>query len=206
MRRSQPRVRPGHPGGYGYPQQMGYPPQGYPPQGYPPQAYPLQAGPDQSRFGTVRKKVATDIKLGEQVKTRKNQKGLVKFEGYVEGLGHVLGLDVFLGRGNHDGKFNGKRYFRTKKGRGLFVPKTEITHVYRENRQGVKEKVRYQPAMQQQPPMQQGMPGEGPGGYGGHGGPAMGAGEDDYMMAAASRGLGAINLKPGGNVGGAQMQ
>lgn len=81
--------------------------------------------------------------MGEQVKTKKGHKGIVRFDGMVEGLGPVLGLDVFLGRGNHDGKYNGRRYFRCKKGRGLFVPLTEITHVYRDNKYGEKEKVRF---------------------------------------------------------------
>ena len=56
---------------------------------------------EQSRFGTVRKKVAADIRMNEQVKTSKNFKGVVKYDGQVPGLGHVLGLAIFLGRGKY---------------------------------------------------------------------------------------------------------
>merc|ERR1719499_2401788 len=136
---------------------------------------------EQSRFGTVRKKVAADIRMNEQVKTSKNFKGVVKFDGEVPGLGHVLGLAIFLGRGNHDGKYNGKRYFKCKKGRGLFVPLKEITHVYRENKHGEKEKIRFQPPRARM--------GEGEGGL-------PGIGEDDMMMQNAMSHLGSIASVP----------
>jgi hypothetical protein len=136
---------------------------------------------EQSRFGTVRKKVAADIRMNEQVKTSKNFKGVVKFDGEVPGLGHVLGLAIFLGRGNHDGKYNGKRYFKCKKGRGLFVPLKEITHVYRENKHGEKEKIRFEPPQRAR--------------MGEEGGLA-GIGEDDMMMQNAMSHLGSIEAVP----------
>jgi len=137
---------------------------------------------EQTRFGTVRKKMASDIRMGEQVKTKQGHKGVVKFDGNVDGLGHVLGLDVFLGRGNHDGKYNGKRYFRCKKKHGLFVPLADITHVYRENKNGEKEKIRFT------------MPRGGDQPHVGEGGPA--GGEDDMFMQNAMQHLGAVHATP----------
>jgi len=136
---------------------------------------------EQSRFGTVRKKVASEIRINEQVKTSKNFKGMVKFDGEVPGLGHVLGLAIFLGRGNHDGKYNGKRYFKCKKGRGLFVPLKEITHVYRENKHGEKEKIRFQPPQRSRMGEEGGLPG---------------IGEDDMMMQNAMSYLGSVSAAP----------
>merc|ERR1719384_943131 len=108
-------------------------------------------------------------------------------------MGEVVGLDLFLGRENCDGSFNGRRYFRCRKNHGLFIPKTEISHVYRTNSFGVQEKVRFQPPNRSNFAPALGGLNEGArdgGGQGGH------VGEDDMFMQNAMGGLGGISLKP----------
>merc|ERR1712242_256882 len=93
------------------------------------------------------KRRVNNIKKGETIKMKDGRKGVVKREGRLDGnAGFVLGVDVFLGKGQHDGDYNGVNIFRPKPGQGAWVRHAEVSHVYRDNPQtGKTDKIRYVP-------------------------------------------------------------
>eukprot|EP01084_Bolivina_argentea_P274353 467609_1 len=79
----------------------------------------------------IKLKSVTNMIIGDKVKLKMGKSGIVKYLGNVEFTNdYMVGivLDEWSANGN-DGTVNGKQYFKTNKGRGYFVRKTDIVQV-----------------------------------------------------------------------------
>jgi len=68
------------------------------------------------------------MKQGDYVQTKGGLLGKIAWQGKIPGRGSVVGLELaeWSEKGN-DGSYNGKHYFRTSPGRGLFTYKKNLT-------------------------------------------------------------------------------
>jgi len=68
------------------------------------------------------------MKQGDYVQTKAGLLGKIVWQGNIPGRGNVFGLELteWCEKGN-DGSYNGKHYFRTSPGRGLFTYKKNLT-------------------------------------------------------------------------------
>jgi len=93
-----------------------------------------------------KKKVASHVDLGEQVKLHNNLKGIARFVGIVHWTKEkMIGIEILGdGKGNTNGSRDGKSYFGCKQNRGRFVSYSQISHVYRRRKKdGKEEKLRF---------------------------------------------------------------
>ena len=75
----------------------------------------------------------TEVRLGDiVVVTSSNARGVVRYSDTTEfAPGHWIGVELEAAGGKNDGSVNGKRYFQSKPGHGMFVREANITLVER---------------------------------------------------------------------------
>eukprot|EP00494_Astrolonche_serrata_P027585 UN27848 len=79
------------------------------------------------------------------IKCKSGVKGIVRFQGPVLYFKDIrVGIEVAPDfQGDCNGTCDGKRYFKVKKKRGLFIQFDSISHVYRRREDGKMEKIRF---------------------------------------------------------------
>eukprot|EP00494_Astrolonche_serrata_P024637 UN24896 len=95
-------------------------------------------------------------------------KGILKWIGDIN-RETMFGIQMTTGSGNCDGMMGGVRYFKVPSGTGKFIYAEDVTHVYRRNASGKREKLRFSAEFYSSSP--QGGDHLGEGGLGFDGGP-----------------------------------
>lgn len=75
----------------------------------------------------------TEVRLGDiVVVTSSNARGVVRYSDTTDfAPGHWIGVELDAGGGKNDGSVNGKRYFQSKPGHGMFVREANVTLIER---------------------------------------------------------------------------
>jgi len=107
----------------------------------------VEPQPTLTKMATARKKkMATHVDLGEQIKLHNGVKGQVRFVGIVHWTNQeMVGIELIDGDvGDTDGSRDGKTYFKCHKKGGMFITYPQISHVYRKRaKDGKLEKCRF---------------------------------------------------------------
>jgi len=107
----------------------------------------VEPQPALTKMATARKKkMATHVDIGEQIKLHNGLKGQVRFVGIVHWTKkEMVGIELTDGDvGDTNGKKDGKTYFKCHNNGGMFITYPQISHVYRKRaKDGKLEKCRF---------------------------------------------------------------